>query len=81
MWKRRNAARELFHRSRKVARDTRRLIFSAPEERHDQKNIRAVDEEVYQEVLVDPVDLSQQASDAGAGHPAGYAASGRKTYL
>lgn len=81
MWKRRNAVRELVHRLRKVARDARRLVFGAPEKRHDQEHVGAINEKVYQEVLVDPVDLSQQAPDACSRHPAGYAASGRKPNL
>jgi len=81
VWKRRNAVRELIHRPRKVARDARRLVFGAPEERHDQEHVGAINEKVYQEVLVDSVDLSQQAPDACSGYSAGYAASGRKPNL
>jgi len=38
-------------------------------------------EEVYQEVLMNPVDLSQQAPDAIAFDPARYAASRRESDL
>ena len=81
MWKRRNAIRELFHGTRQVAGDARRLVGCAPEQNHHEEHIGAPDEEVYQEVLVDPVDLSQQAPDASTRDSAGHAASGRKSNL
>jgi hypothetical protein len=57
------------------------LVGRAPEQNHHKEHIGAVDEKVYQEVLMDPVDLSQQSPDAGARDSAGHAASGRESNL
>jgi len=64
-----------------VARDVVGSVGVASEKHHDEQDVRTMREEVYQEVLMNPVDLSQQAPDAIAFDPARYAASRRESDL
>jgi hypothetical protein len=65
----------------KIALDVVGPVGVAPEEHHHEQDVRTMREEVYQEVLMNPVDLSQQAPDAIAFDPARYAASRRESDL
>jgi len=79
--KRRDTIGQASHGAGKVARDGVSAIGISPKEHHYEKNIGASREEVYQKVLVDPVDLSQQAPDAVSLHTRSNPASGRKSNL
>ena len=79
--KRRDTIGQASHGAGKVARDGISAVEISPKEHHHEKNIGASREEVYQKVLVDPVDLSQQAPDAVSLHTGSNPASGRKSNL
>lgn len=78
----RQRIRDAPHDAGQVARDAGiRLLRIAPEERHDDERVGASYKKVYQDMLMNPVDLSQYAPDAIALHRGLGAAARRKTNL